>query len=126
MIFLFNNSIFIGVRLLVSFAGKYLACDYCASSLRDQTKEETASSCNHQLFNIHVPQTEPDLFGPAFVEVGTSDNIQGTFGVSLRFGLDQSLYSCSACKCALLFCFFFFWVWGTGIIIAKGTLSLRT
>ncbi|XP_041000956.1 squamosa promoter-binding-like protein 7 [Juglans microcarpa x Juglans regia] len=57
------------LRFLVSFAGKYLALDYCVSSLHGQTEGDTASSCNHQLFKIFIPWTEKDLFGPAFVEV---------------------------------------------------------
>uniref|UniRef100_A0A2N9ETS0 SBP-type domain-containing protein n=1 Tax=Fagus sylvatica TaxID=28930 RepID=A0A2N9ETS0_FAGSY len=56
-------------RFLVSFAGKYLAHDYCVTSLHGQNKGDTASNFNHQLYKIHVPQTEPDLCGPAFVEV---------------------------------------------------------
>ncbi|KAG2727300.1 hypothetical protein I3760_01G151200 [Carya illinoinensis] len=57
------------LRFLVSFAGKYLTDDYCVAPLHGQTQGDSASSCNHQLYKIHVPQTEPDFFGPAFVEV---------------------------------------------------------
>ncbi|GLT72493.1 hypothetical protein SLA2020_444240 [Shorea laevis] len=56
-------------RFLVSFAGKYLVHDYCVASLHCQTEGDTASSCNHQMYKIYVPQTEPALFGPAFIEV---------------------------------------------------------
>ncbi|KAM4126689.1 hypothetical protein ACJW30_02G033600 [Castanea mollissima] len=56
-------------RFLVSFAGKYLAHDYCVASKHGQTEGDTASSFNHQLYKICIPQTEPDLCGPAFVEV---------------------------------------------------------
>nr|QFR98472.1 SPL20 [Betula platyphylla] len=56
-------------RFLVSFAGNYLAHDYCVASLHGQTEGDTASSCNHQMYKIYVPQTEPALFGPAFIEV---------------------------------------------------------
>ena len=55
----------------MSFAGEYLAHDYCVVSLHGQTEGDTASSCNHQMYKICVPQTEPALFGPAFVEVGS-------------------------------------------------------
>ncbi|XVF66316.1 hypothetical protein PTKIN_Ptkin10aG0025600 [Pterospermum kingtungense] len=55
-------------RFLVSFAGRYLPYDYCVASTHVQSKEDSPS-CDHQFYKIHVPQTEPDLFGPAFVEV---------------------------------------------------------
>jgi hypothetical protein len=58
----------------VSFAGKYLAHDYCVASPHAQTEVDFASSCNHQMYKICVPQTEPAVFGPAFVEVGVLDN----------------------------------------------------
>ena len=61
-------------RFLVSFAGKYLAHDYCVASKHGQTEGDTASSFNHQLYKICIPRTEPDLCGPAFVEVGILDN----------------------------------------------------
>ncbi|THG02978.1 hypothetical protein TEA_011470 [Camellia sinensis var. sinensis] len=55
-------------RFLVSFAGKYLAYDYCVPPLCGDTEGVTASF-NHQLLKIYIPHTEPDLFGPAFIEV---------------------------------------------------------
>ncbi|XVF38595.1 hypothetical protein REPUB_Repub20aG0115800 [Reevesia pubescens] len=55
-------------RFLVSFAGRYLPYDYCVASSHVQSKEDSPS-CDHQLYKIYVPQTEPDLFGPAFIEV---------------------------------------------------------
>ncbi|KAI8013984.1 Squamosa promoter-binding-like protein 7 [Camellia lanceoleosa] len=51
-------------RFLVSFAGKYLAYDYCVPPLCGDTEGVTASF-NHQLLKIYIPHTEPDLFGPA-------------------------------------------------------------
>uniref|UniRef100_A0AB39A6L8 Squamosa promoter-binding protein n=1 Tax=Actinidia deliciosa TaxID=3627 RepID=A0AB39A6L8_ACTDE len=60
-------------RFLISFAGKYLACDHCVPSLSGDTEGVTASF-DHQLLKIHIPHTEPDLFGPAFIEV---DNESG-------------------------------------------------
>ena len=57
------------VRFLVSFAGRYLPYDYCVASTHVQSKEDSLS-CDHQLYKIYVPQTEPDLFGPVFIEVG--------------------------------------------------------
>ncbi|KAL3505806.1 hypothetical protein ACH5RR_031188 [Cinchona calisaya] len=56
------------LRFLVSFLGKYLAHDFYVSSSCGKT-EGDAGSLNHQLLKISVPHTEPDLFGPAFVEV---------------------------------------------------------
>ncbi|KAE8723385.1 sugar transporter ERD6-like 16-like [Hibiscus syriacus] len=55
-------------RFLVSFAGRYLLDDYCVASTHVHGKEDSLS-CDHQLFKIYVPQTEPDLFGPVFIEV---------------------------------------------------------
>ena len=55
-------------RFLVSFMGKYLAHDLCVSSSCGKT-EGDAGSLNHHSFKISVPQTEPGIFGPAFVEV---------------------------------------------------------
>ncbi|KAL7178044.1 hypothetical protein ACSBR2_031244 [Camellia fascicularis] len=55
-------------RFLVSFAGKYLAYDCCVPPLCGDTEGVTASF-NHQLLKIYIPHTEPDLFGPAFIEV---------------------------------------------------------
>lgn len=56
-------------RFLVSFAGKYLRCDYCVPSMCGDSEGVTASS-DHQLLKIYVPRSEPDLYGPAFIEVG--------------------------------------------------------
>ncbi|KAL2464095.1 Squamosa promoter-binding-like protein 7 [Forsythia ovata] len=55
-------------RFLVSFAGRYLAYDICVSSVSCKS-EGDSSSLDHQLLKIHVPQTDPDIFGPAFIEV---------------------------------------------------------
>ncbi|GMI64115.1 SQUAMOSA PROMOTER BINDING PROTEIN-LIKE 7, squamosa promoter binding protein-like 7 [Hibiscus trionum] len=60
-------------RFLVSFAGRYLPNDYCVASTHVHGKEDSPT-CDHQLFKIYVPQTEPDLFGPVFIEV---DNQSG-------------------------------------------------
>lgn len=58
-------------RFLISFAGKYLAYDYCFPSLCGESgdTEGVPASFDHQLLKICVPHTEPDLFGPAFIEV---------------------------------------------------------
>ncbi|XP_022721858.1 squamosa promoter-binding-like protein 7 [Durio zibethinus] len=55
-------------RFLVSFAGKYLPYDYCVATTHVQSKEDSPS-CGHRLYKIYVPQTDPNLFGPAFIEV---------------------------------------------------------
>ncbi|KAG5554897.1 hypothetical protein RHGRI_012454 [Rhododendron griersonianum] len=55
-------------RFLVSFSGKYLRCDYCVPSMCGDSEGVTASS-DHQLLKIYVPRSEPDLYGPAFIEV---------------------------------------------------------
>lgn len=51
----------------MSFAGKYLAYDICVSSTCCEKGEN--DSFGHQLVKIYVPQTDVDLFGPAFLEV---------------------------------------------------------
>lgn len=55
-------------RFLISFAGKYLANDFCNTSLHGLCKGSSVMF-GHQLYRISVPPTEPNLFGPAFVEV---------------------------------------------------------
>ncbi|XP_065863505.1 squamosa promoter-binding-like protein 7 [Euphorbia lathyris] len=54
-------------RLLVSFSGKYLAYDYCVALPHGRT--EGCSDPDHQLCKISIPHVEPNLFGPAFIEV---------------------------------------------------------
>ncbi|XP_022844100.1 squamosa promoter-binding-like protein 7 [Olea europaea var. sylvestris] len=55
-------------RFLVSFAGRYLAYDISVSSISCEN-EGNSNSLDHQLLKIHVPHTDPDIFGPAFIEV---------------------------------------------------------
>ncbi|KAL7251967.1 hypothetical protein ACSBR1_013761 [Camellia fascicularis] len=55
-------------RFLVSFAGKYLAYDYSVPPPYDDIEGVTANF-NHQLLKICIRHTEPDVFGPAFIEV---------------------------------------------------------
>ncbi|XP_022852455.1 squamosa promoter-binding-like protein 7 [Olea europaea var. sylvestris] len=57
-------------RFLVSFAGRYLAYDISVSSISCEN-EGNSNSLDHQLLKIHVPHTDPDIFGPAFIEVRT-------------------------------------------------------
>ncbi|XP_058001002.1 squamosa promoter-binding-like protein 7 isoform X2 [Hevea brasiliensis] len=54
-------------RLLVSFAGKYLAYDYCVALPHGPT--EGCSGLDHQLCKIFIPNVEPNVFGPAFIEI---------------------------------------------------------
>ncbi|KAM0962828.1 squamosa promoter-binding-like protein 7 [Malus sylvestris] len=56
-------------RFLVSFSGKYLEYDYSPPSSHSQIDGDTASNLDHQFFQIQVPQTESDCFGPAFIEI---------------------------------------------------------
>lgn len=58
-----------GDRFLVSFSGKYLAYNYYPESSPSQIEGDTATNLDHQLYKIHVPQTEANRFGPAFIEV---------------------------------------------------------
>ncbi|GAV63375.1 SBP domain-containing protein [Cephalotus follicularis] len=55
-------------RFLVSFAGKYLASDYRVTAPHGRSYGDS-SSFDHQSYKIYIPQTEPNFFGPAFVEV---------------------------------------------------------
>ncbi|XP_039048807.1 squamosa promoter-binding-like protein 7 isoform X2 [Hibiscus syriacus] len=55
-------------QILVSFAGRYLPYDYHVASSNVHSKEDYPS-CDHQLYKIYAPQTEPDIYGPAFIEV---------------------------------------------------------
>lgn len=63
-----NNKDLCDGRLLVSFAGKYLKYDYCVALPRGPT--EGCSSLDHQLCKIYIPHVDPNVFGPAFIEVG--------------------------------------------------------
>ncbi|KAF7837176.1 squamosa promoter-binding-like protein 7 isoform X2 [Senna tora] len=56
-------------RLLVSFSGKYLKYDYCVASPHNWTGDGISCAFDNQLYKIYVPCTEPNLFGPAFIEV---------------------------------------------------------
>lgn len=67
---LFNISSFCCLgRLLVSFSGKYLKYDYCVASPHNWTGDGISCAFDSQLYKIYVPYTEPNLFGPAFIEV---------------------------------------------------------
>ncbi|RZB63901.1 Squamosa promoter-binding-like protein 7 isoform B [Glycine soja] len=56
-------------RLLVSFSGKYLKCEYCVPSPHSWTEDNISCAFDNQLYKIYVPHTEESLFGPAFIEV---------------------------------------------------------
>ncbi|KAI9195106.1 hypothetical protein LWI28_011737 [Acer negundo] len=55
-------------RFLISFAGKYLPYEFRIASPHSQN-EGGPLTYDHQLYKIYVPQTESNLFGPAFIEV---------------------------------------------------------
>ncbi|XVE65696.1 hypothetical protein DITRI_Ditri08aG0020300 [Diplodiscus trichospermus] len=90
-------------RFLVSFAGRYLPHNYCVASTHVQSKEDSPS-CVHQLYKICVPRTEPNLFGPAFIEVENQSGLSNFIPVligdkevcsemkSIRHRLDASLF----------------------------------
>ncbi|PKI68821.1 hypothetical protein CRG98_010878 [Punica granatum] len=71
-------------RFLISFSGKYLACE--SSLVSPNYGSGEGNDCKHdrQFYNIHIPHTQPNLFGPAFVEVenesGLSNFIPVLFG----------------------------------------------
>uniref|UniRef100_A0A5B7AUV9 Putative squamosa promoter-binding-like protein 7 n=1 Tax=Davidia involucrata TaxID=16924 RepID=A0A5B7AUV9_DAVIN len=64
-----SNLLYPKVRFLISFSGKYLAYDYCVPLPYGKTGGDTACDFDHQLYKIYIPHTEPNLFGPAFIEV---------------------------------------------------------
>ncbi|CAN6840112.1 unnamed protein product [Brassica oleracea] len=53
-------------RFLVSFSGKYLPHNYSVVPAPDQDGKR---SCNNKLYRITIVNSDPNLFGPAFVEV---------------------------------------------------------
>ncbi|XP_038723090.1 squamosa promoter-binding-like protein 7 [Tripterygium wilfordii] len=56
-------------RFLVSFAGNYLPNDYSVASPHGQSEGDKPCHFGHQLCKIHIRLTEPNHFGPAFIEV---------------------------------------------------------
>ncbi|KAK3440967.1 hypothetical protein EUGRSUZ_B01228 [Eucalyptus grandis] len=56
-------------RFLISFAGKYLPCDNGAASSYCGSERGINYNSGHQLYKMHIPCTELNQFGPAFVEV---------------------------------------------------------
>ncbi|PIA39408.1 hypothetical protein AQUCO_02600098v1 [Aquilegia coerulea] len=61
-------------RFLVSFAGQYLAGDdsvaipYRRTESHNGSKEDNLKQCDHQMYKIYIPKTDPKLSGPAFIE----------------------------------------------------------
>ena len=50
----------------MSFSGKYLPHNY---SVVPALGQDGKRSCNNKLYRIKIVNSEPNLFGPAFVEV---------------------------------------------------------
>ncbi|KAF9605281.1 hypothetical protein IFM89_015897 [Coptis chinensis] len=98
-------------RFLVSFAGTYLAYDDCLVTPYERTgscygtKEDSSKLFEHQTCKIYIRSTDPNLFGPAFIEVenesGLSNFIPVLFGDKkicsemkmLHKRLDDTLFS---------------------------------
>ncbi|EOA22312.1 hypothetical protein CARUB_v10002913mg [Capsella rubella] len=53
-------------RFLVSFSGKYLPHNY---SVVPTPAQDGKLSCNNKFYKINIVNSDPNLFGPAFVEV---------------------------------------------------------
>ncbi|OVA11415.1 Transcription factor [Macleaya cordata] len=101
-------------RFLISFAGRYLPYNYRFAISHGKTASchgnevNSAQCCDHQIYKIYIPKTEPKLFGPAFIEVesefGLSNFIPILFGdrqtcsemQMVQEKLDGSLYSTRA------------------------------
>ncbi|GAB2266341.1 Squamosa promoter-binding-like protein [Dionaea muscipula] len=62
-------------RSLVSFSGKYLAHDYYVVFPHGKDEIEASVSLQHQQLRINVPFTEPECFGPAFIEVENASGL---------------------------------------------------
>ncbi|MQL76886.1 hypothetical protein Taro_009278 [Colocasia esculenta] len=76
-------------RFLVSFAGRYLHNEFCGVVSHGMIKSgheirDDVHSSEHQIIMIRIHTTEPDMFGPAFVEVenecGISNFLPVLFG----------------------------------------------
>ncbi|KAL1358398.1 hypothetical protein HN51_003674 [Arachis hypogaea] len=92
-------------RLLVSFSGKYLKCEYCVPSPHNWTGNNMSCAFENQLYKIYVPHTEETLFGPAFIEVENESGLSNFIPVligdkeicsemrTLQQRLDESLHS---------------------------------
>lgn len=69
------------LRFLVSFAGKYLVCDAYRVISHQNVRCDGGNSvtsnnnCGHEMFRINVKHTNPDDFGPAFIEVENESGI---------------------------------------------------
>lgn len=108
-------------RLLVSFSGKYLKCEYCVPSPHNWTEENISCAFDNQLYKIYVPHTEKSFLGPAFIEVENESGLSNFIPVligdkeictemkTLQQNLDVSLLSkefrsasgysiCSSCE----------------------------
>ncbi|KAI5572600.1 hypothetical protein BDE02_10G023000 [Populus trichocarpa] len=97
-------------RFLVSFAGKYLAHDFCVALPQVHTKG--GSGLHHQLYKILTHCIEPNLLGPLFIEVenesGLSNFIPVLIGdrevcsemkiIQQRFDVSHSLIFGSECE----------------------------
>ncbi|KAJ7980187.1 Squamosa promoter-binding-like protein [Quillaja saponaria] len=68
-------------RLLISFSGKYLEYDHCIASTHNKTGDSIACSFEQQLYKIYIPHTEPNVFGPAFIEVENESGLSNLIPV---------------------------------------------
>ncbi|KAI4345510.1 hypothetical protein L6164_012625 [Bauhinia variegata] len=112
-------------RLLVSFSGKYLKSEYCVASPHNSSGDNISCAFEHQLYKISIPQTVPNLFGPAYIEVENESGLSNFIPVligdkeicldieALQQRLDASLLSkqlksasagsiCNSCKASIL------------------------
>eukprot|EP00268_Persea_americana_P017010 TRINITY_DN18123_c1_g2_i2.p1 TRINITY_DN18123_c1_g2~~TRINITY_DN18123_c1_g2_i2.p1 ORF type:complete len:475 (-),score=90.44 TRINITY_DN18123_c1_g2_i2:534-1958(-) len=100
-------------RLLMSFGGKYLACESCLAIPQKNRSahaidSESTNSCDHEMFKIYIPGTDLNLFGPAFIEVENESGLSNFIPVligdrqicteleMIRQRSDKVLYSESA------------------------------
>nr|AUW52978.1 squamosa promoter binding-like protein 7 [Petunia x hybrida] len=106
-------------RFLVSFGGRYLGNDTSVTPSCCKS-EGGSSSMEHQRLKIHVPRTEADLFGPAFVEVENESGLSNFIPILIadkdicaemkeiqqKFCLEgsQSAVVCSPCEDSSVLC----------------------
>nr|XP_009402789.1 PREDICTED: squamosa promoter-binding-like protein 9 isoform X1 [Musa acuminata subsp. malaccensis] len=92
-------------RFFVSFAGKYLGLYQEEITPCKVNDMDSLCHCEHQMFRINIPQTDSDIFGPAFIEVenklGISNFVPILFGNKLICSEFEKIYRKICDDCCL-------------------------
>ncbi|CAL9096246.1 unnamed protein product [Musa textilis] len=92
-------------RFFVSFAGKYLGLHQEEITPCEVNDMDSICHCEHQMFRINIPQTDSDIFGPAFIEVenklGISNFVPILFGSKLICSEFEKIYRKVCDDCCL-------------------------